>query len=63
MKKKIKDLTEQEKIKICCKYDMCFMCPLEINRNVCIRKVDISKLEERIGKDCFERYLNKEVVL
>ena len=60
MRKKIKDLTEQEVLDICCEYDACYMCRLRLHGgDYCIRK-GISKY---YPKDLVECYLNKEVLL
>lgn len=60
MKKKIKDLTEQEKIDICCSHDFCQLCPLEFLGNLCIRKAHLEKLA-KLPKEMVDRYLEKEV--
>lgn len=47
MKKKIKDLTDEEIEKICNenhkKYKTCYNCPLKIGENNCFKFVDLNK--------------------
>ena len=60
MKKKIKDLTEEEALAICNKVPACCVCPLRLcGGDYCVRK-GISKY---YPKDLVEWYLNKEVVI
>lgn len=47
MKKKLKDLTDEEMKKICYnnykKYKTCYNCPLQIGENNCFKFVDLDK--------------------
>ena len=66
MKKKIKDLTEQEALDICCECDACFLCPLRFHGgDYCVRKTNMDRFAENHPqiKDIIEGYLNKEVKL
>lgn len=66
MKKKIKDLTEQEALDICCEYDACMFCPIKLHGgDYCVRKTYMDRLVRDYPsyKDIVEAYLNKEVNL
>ena len=66
LKKKIKDLTEQEALDICCRTDACCVCPLRLHGgDYCIRKTYMDRLVRNCPSytDIVEWYLNKEVVL